>query len=326
MVWDKGLIRKIDYLPPVDIKIGRIAIPYLDNTRSFKIYYAGGVKVINNGFTNAFYTSDNLVAFLNAKSLNVFDKGIVKNLTGLCDQYFMGDSVVLFLDANLGAYKAYYNGKIYGIENFLPDSVLAEVKVSDNIIAYNNFAHQFRIFFHGAIIEQEQYPVYGFDAGRNTVAYVDANRQFRVFHDGKTTTIEDYAPISYTAGDNLVAYVSADGYFKIYYGDSVSTIGYFNPVYQVGDNVVAFKDPNGFFKAFYKGTLTNLENYVPASIQVRYNSIAYISNTNTLRLFTEGEVYDVTNADIDSWQLDYDVVKYQIGQSMFHLYYKGTEY
>jgi hypothetical protein len=64
MVWDKGMLRKVDYLPPVQMKVGRCAIPYLDNSRSFRIYYGGGVKTINPGYTNNFFTSDYLVAFL----------------------------------------------------------------------------------------------------------------------------------------------------------------------------------------------------------------------------------------------------------------------
>jgi hypothetical protein len=44
MVWDRGMIRKIDFLQPTDLKIGRTTVPYLDNSRSFKIYYNGGVR------------------------------------------------------------------------------------------------------------------------------------------------------------------------------------------------------------------------------------------------------------------------------------------
>ena len=326
MVWDKGMIHKVDYLPPVEMKIGRSTIPYLDNSRSFKIYYGGSVKNINAGFTNAFYTTDNLVAYLNQKSLNVFDRGQTKNLTSICNQYTLADSVLMFLDGIKNEYRVYYNGQIYTIESFIPDSTLISVKVADNIVAYNNFANQFRVFFHGSIIAQEDYPVYGFDAGRNIVAYVDANRVFKVFNKGKTTTLEEYPPISFTAGDNLVAYVSGDGYFKIYYEDSVRTIGYFNPTMRVADNIVAYKDPSGFLKVFYKGEITEVDNYYPSTMSIQYNSLAYISTGSTLRLFTEGEMYDVTNADLSSWQLNYDVITYQIGQSVFKVYYKGNDY
>ena len=72
--------------------------------------------------------------------------------------------------------------------------------------------------------------------------------------------------------------------------------------------------------------LTEMENYFPTSLTIQYNSVAYINTSNTLRLFTEGEVYDVTNADLTTWSLNYDVITYQIGQGMFKDYYKGQEY
>ena len=326
MVWDRGMIHKVDFMPPTSMKIGRTAIPYLDNSRSFKIYYNGGVKEVNNGFTNAFFATDNLVAYLNQKSLNVYDKGVSKNLAGVCDQYFIADSVILFLDSYKGEYRAYYNKEIYTVESYIPDSVLANLKVSDNIIAYVNFANQFRIFYRGKLLGQEDYPVKNFDAGRNTVAYVDIDRKFKVFHSGQTFVLDDFAPSSYKVGDNFVAYVSGDGYFKVFYSDSVHTIGYMNPAYQVGDNVMAFKDPGGALKVFYQGNITEMESYYPTGMIIQYNSLAYLNSGNTLRLFTEGEVFDVTNADLANWSLNYDVITYQIGQAIFKVFYKGLEY
>ncbi len=333
MVWDNGMIRKIDYLPPQEMKIGRVAIPYLDNSRSFKIYYAGGVRSINSGFTNEFYATADLVAFLNARSLNVFDRGTIKHLTGYCPRYYLGDSILLFYDGIRSEYKAYYNGTVYPVENFLADTALYTVKVSDNIAAYDNYARQFRIFYQGQTIAQEDYEVSSFDVGKNTAAYVDANRQFKVFHKGQTITLEDFPPESYSVGDDLVAYVSGDGYFKVFYDDSIRNIGYFKADYQVGDNVVAYRDGGGAFRAFYKGEITTLEPYYPAGYVVQYNSIAYLNRSNVLRLFTEGEVYDVTsifntgdeNVE-DNWVLSYDVLKYRVGLRMYKVFYKGEEY
>ncbi len=326
MVWDRGMIRKIDFLPPTDMKIGRTAIPYLDNSRSFKIYHNSRVTPVNIGFTNAYFATDNLVAFLNQKSLNVFENGVIKNLTGVCDQYFVADSVILFLDSYKGAYKAYYKGQVYDIENYFADSTLSAIKVTDNIIAYNNFASQFRIFYRGQLLAQEDYPVSGFEVGRNTVAYVDIDRKFKVFHNGKTFIIDDFPPKSYKAGDNVVAYVTADGYFKIFYGDSTRSVGFMSGNYQVVDNIVAFKDQSNMLKVFYKGDVSTLDNYYPTNMVIQYNSLAYVNFGNTLRLFSEGEVYDVTNADLTNWQLNYDVLQYQMGQNMFKVFYKGTEY
>lgn len=327
MVWDNGMIRKIDYLQPVITKIGRVAIPYIDNSRSFKVYYGGRVYPVNVGFTNDFYTTDNLVMFLNNTSLHVFDKGKVKNLTTYVQQYYLGDSVLLFLDGVRTEYKAYYNGQVYPIEGFLAGNAVEAVKVTDNIAAYDNYANQFRIFFHGNIIEQENYAVSSFEVGRNTAAYVDINRQFKIFHDGETFVTEDFPPSIYKAGDNVVAYVSNDGYFKIFYGDSIKSVGFFSPTdFRVTDNMVTYKDPSGYFKVFYKGVIYTLESYYPDKYSAQYNSVAYVNRAGTLRLFSKGEIYDVTNASLESWELSYDVIKYQVGLSMFRIFYQGTEY
>jgi hypothetical protein len=325
VVWDNGIIRTADYLPPTDYKIGRTAVPFLDNTRSFKIYYGGGVRVINNGFTNDFKATDNLVAYTNAKSLNVFDRGATKNLTPLCNQYLYGDSVILFLDGIRNEYKAYYNGTVYPVENFLADDAITNAKVSDNIAAYVNYANQFRIFYHGELLRQEDYTVQSFGVGRNTVAYVDANRRFRVFMNGKTQTLDEYAPLDYQVGDNLVAFTTNDGYFKVYYGDSIRTIGFFRPEYQVGDNIVGYRDAGGYFRVFYRGDLYTLDNYYPGNYTVQYNSVAYVNRANTLRMFSDGEVYDVTSGS-DAWVLNYDVLRYSLGTGVFRIYYKGQEY
>ncbi len=326
MVWDKGMLRKIDYLRPVEMKVGRVAIPYLDNARSFKIYFRGGMKPINNGFTNEFAVSDNLIAYLNATSLNVFDNGNIKNLSTYCTQYFLGDSVLMYFDGIRNEYKAYYNGKVYPIEGFLAGNPLEVVKVTDNIAAYDNYANQFRVFYHGEIVNQEDYAVNSFEVGRNLVAYVDINRQFKIFHSGETYIVEDFPPTKYQAGDNVAAFISNDGYFKIFYGDSIHTVGYFTPEFRVVDNMVAYRDPGGYFKVFYKGKITTLESYYPEKYVMQYNSVAYVNRANMLRLFTEGEVYDVTNSETENWELTYDVLKYQIGRNMFRINYKGREY
>ncbi len=332
VVWDNGVLRKVDYLPPTEIRIGRSAVPYLDNTRSFKIYYGGGVRTMNIGFTNEFRTSDHLIAFLNARSLNVFDRGEVRNLSTLCPEYYLGDSVLLFLDGVRSEYKAYYNGEVYGLENFLAENPIQSAKVSDNVAAYVNYANQFRIFYHGTVVAQEDVPVQSFEVGRNTVAYVDANRRLRAFSSGLTYTLDEYAPRDYIAGDNLVAFTTQDGYFKIFYGDSVQTIGFFRPDYVVGDNIVAYRDAAGYFKVFYKGEIFTLDSYYPPSFTVQYHSLAYVDRGNVLKLFTEGEIYEVTNVfgtspdPTESWSLAYDVVRYRVGPSAYRVYYKGQDY
>ncbi len=327
MVWDNGLIRKVDYLQPLEMKIGRSAIPYLDNARSFKIYYGGGVTKVNAGFTNEFKISDNLVAYRNNTVLNVFDKGKTKRLSTYCERYYLGDSILLYFDGIQSQYNAYYNGQVYPIEGFLASDALEVVKVTDNIAAYDNYANQFRIFYKGKIVEQEDYAVNSFEVGRSTVGYIDINRMFKIFSKGETFIIEEFPPNSYQVGDNVVAFVSNDGYFKVFYDNSIESIGFFSPQeYRVIDNMVAYRDQSGYFKVFYKGKIYSLESYYPEKYIMQYHSIAYVNRIGMLRLFSEGKIYDVTNATTENWELSYDVLKYQIGKNMFRIYYQGREY
>jgi hypothetical protein len=348
IVFDNGMIREIEFLVPTKYKVGRTAIPYIDNSHNFKIYHNGGSVKINDGFTNNFQVSDNLITYQNAKALYVWDNGKTTLLSKYCDQFYTADSMVLFFEGVQRQFKAYYNGEMFTIESFLgttssnlfdvtdtatissdmdvASGQLPSVKVSDNIAAYVNYADQFRIFYQGHIIEQENTLVTSFDAGRNTVAYVDLNKAFKIFSSGKTTQIDNFQPYTYAAGDDVVAYVGYDNYFKIFYNDSVYNVGYFQPQFKVKDNMVAFQDATGYFKVFYKGQIYSLDNYYPTNFKMGYNSIAYQNRSNVLKLFTGGNIYDVTNADITEWRLDYDVLQYRFGANMYKIFYNGQDY
>lgn len=347
--WDNGMIRKIDYLIPLEYKIGRYALPYLDNARNFKIYCNGATTKINSGNTNAFYPSDYLVTFQNNTVLQVWENGEITKLSNLCDKFVSGDSLVMFFDRVQSEYRMYYNKEIFTLETFLSgintsslirtDSAqkrfdnmdiangqIPTFQLSDNIAAYVNFSDQFKIFYLGKLIEQESYPIKSFGVGRNTVTYVDINNEFKVFYKGNTTSIDAYVPYQYQTGDNLVAFIGSDNYFKIFYNDTVHNIGYMQPDFVVVDNIVYYTDQSGYFHVFYKGKDYTLESYTPTEIRAQYNSIAYVSNSRMIKLFTEGALYDVITADVSSWRLDYDVLQYKFGANMNKVFYKGKTY
>ncbi len=111
MVWDNGMIRKVEFLVPLQVGIGRSAIPYIDNSRNFKIYYKGGAQKVNDGFTQAFQVTDNLVTYQNSKALFVWDQGKTTNLSKYCEQFYLGDSLVVFFDGVQREFRAYYGGR-----------------------------------------------------------------------------------------------------------------------------------------------------------------------------------------------------------------------
>lgn len=330
-VFDNGAVNQVEHLLPIDYKIGRSAVAYLDNQRIFKLYKDGLVTTVNDMFTTNFEVSDNIILYKSANMVSIIDGSDVVLLSKLCNRYAMGDSVVLFYDINRSSFNGYYNGKITELETFLnlKDNDFAfdsTVKVSDNIGAYINYNEQFKVFYNNESEVIENQPVKQFKVGRNIVAYVDINNIFKIYYKGQSFTIDPFPPKSFMAGDDVVAFHGNDGYFKIFYKGSLITIGYYEPRYQVADRVVTFSDPNGFFKIFYEGEQTVLDNYYPDKINAGYNSAVYTNKANTLRMFSKGKVYDITNMSLMDIRLDYDVLQYKVGLNAFKMFFDGNYY
>lgn len=353
IVWDDGMLKKIDHLIPKSVSIGRNNIAFIDNAMNFKVYVKGeGVTKINSGFTNRFQVSDNIVSYQNGSNLLVWDRGESHLLSKNSSIFYTGDSIVVFFDQVRNQFNAYYNHQIYPIESFLAGSLatnlfvdisddkravvsssadiasgqLPALKVSDNIAAYVNFANQFKVFYRGQIQQVEEYLVKSFDVGRNTVAYVDANEQFKLMHNGSVQVLDNIKPENYSVGDDIVAYVGNDYYFKIFYNDSVYNIGYFDPEYYVKDNLVVFRDQANYFCVFYKGKVYKLETFFPTDFVISYNSIAFINQARVLKMFTEGKTYEVSAAELSDWNMQYDVLTYKFGANMYKIFYKGETY
>lgn len=345
MVWDNGIIRKIDYLRPVELKVGRVGIAYLDNARNFKIYHNGGVKEINRGFTNKFQVTDNLITYQNASALYVWENGNSTLLTKSYGTFYTSDSLVVYFDDLRKSYNVYYNGKVQEIEGFLAGSSpnvsieseenlitstsiaqgqLSSIKVSDNIAAYINYSNQFKVFFKGMIWDLEDYGIQNFGVGRNTLAYVDLNSHFKIMHDGAVDVYETFAPQIYGVGDDVVAFVNQENKFKIFYNDSIYELGNFEPQFKIKDNIVTFRNARGYFSVFYKGKVYELESFIPDNVTISYNSIVYTNRSNILKMFTEGKVYDVISADVPWWEMQYDVMTYRFGSNLFKVFYKGS--
>lgn len=330
-VFDDGAINKVDYLRPISYGIGKNAVAYVDNQRNFKVYKDGIPTTISDLFTIQFRMTDNFIAYRSAQLLSVIDGHDVKLLSKLCSAYDLGDSIVVYYDDNKQTLNAYYGEQNTVLESFLllQDGDFAfgkSLKVGDNICAYVNYNDAFKCFYQNENYTLENQAVTNFDLGRNTLAYVDINNQFKIFHKGQSFTVSSFAPKSFQVGDDLVAFVSFDGYFKIFYDGKLFNIGYYDAQYAVKDFMVAYQDINGYFKVFYNGENEVLENYYPENLTMHYRSLVYVNRANTLRMFSKGKVYDVTNMAVDEVRLDYDVLQFKNGFNSFKIFSNGEMY
>jgi hypothetical protein len=326
-VADNGSTTEVEYLAPRDYKVGRTGVAYLDNLGLFKVYRNGIVNKVNTNFTSAFGVSDNFIFYKTQTALHVIDGDVDEELCKSVGDYAVGDSIAFFFDRIKNVLYAYYGGHKMELENNLAVSAFNDYKVSDNIIAYQNFANQFKVVHNGEVQILETQPIKEYAVGRNNIAYLDINGQFKIYQDGQTHQVDAFAPKRYAVGDNIVAYVGYDGYFKIFYEGKSFPIGFFEKRFTVQDNIVAFEDGAGFFKIFYKGNVYDVDNYYPNEYLCQYKSLAYINKGNVLRLFSDGKINDVTTMvnKLDNIALDYDVLRYKVGTNMFRFFVDGQE-
>jgi hypothetical protein len=71
-VFDNGVFQQLEYLPVKSYQVGGAAVPYIDNTSEFQIYYNGQKYHQTYASDLTYYVSDYLVAFKVGQVLSVF--------------------------------------------------------------------------------------------------------------------------------------------------------------------------------------------------------------------------------------------------------------
>jgi hypothetical protein len=322
--FDGGPNIELESQPVKSYKVGGNAVAYINSADNFRAYYKGEIYDLLSISPLDYQVTDNYVLFNRDMILSVFDNGKQTRLSGYCNSYAAGDSIIAFFDLNSSILKVYTNGQIQELDNLLgkeADSI--KFKVGDNVVAYINTADQFKIFYREHILNLESNAPASFQAGRNIVSYIDGYTQsFKIFYNGMSYTVESTPPLSYVTADDMVAYVSSTGDFKIFYQGQLLKASSFAPTfYEARDRVIVFFDGK-FFTAFYNGKITTLETYVP-TYQLDYNTVAYIDRSNYLQALYNGKQQRISEEKINSFELTGDVLKYNAGLSDVKFFLKG---
>ncbi len=321
VVQDKYDQRNVETLPPLNFKVGRTAVAYNDNTQQFKIYYKEEVHQPTRLLINNYHVTDNLVAFEGGGVLNVFEQGETTFLSARVDYFEVSDSMVFYNDQINQKLFAYYQGQKYELETFLSDQRIKSYLVGDNILAYINFANQFKIFYQGNTVLQDYNDVKILGAGRDIVCYEDINGYLQAFYKGDTYNLDLYNKGSVWVGDRMVAFVSSDGNFKLFYDGKLKSIGFFTPQ-EVGmqDFLFWYTDFNGYFQIFYEGEFQRLDTQYPQTLSAKYRSLIFRNRFDQLTLFRQGESYNITTLPVKDLELYYDIITYTLGLNTIKVY------
>lgn len=327
--FDGNTTRELEYLPVKSYQAGASVLAYVNSNGHFKIFYNGEVfKAEEDVPPQEYVVTDHLVVYRYNTILKVADGRKVTNLVYYSSSYAAGDSVVAFVDQTMNSFKVYYKGVVTEAENGLSGNPVNGFTAGGNVVAFIGRDNHLKVFYRGKVTEVENNKPSSYQVSMNTIAYVDGYTQtFKVFYEGQVAVLENAPPKSYYVGKDLIAYVDHVGQFRIFYKGSRIEVASFEPdFYKVADHTVVYGDSRSF-GVFYKGKSTLLETYAPEKFKSSGNSVAWIDVNKKLKLFTAGEVKEAAVFEqINSYELNRDVLLYNIANNTNRIYYGGKTY
>lgn len=326
-VFDNGVTKQIEHLPIKSYQIGNNTIAYEDNSGNFKVYYDNYTFTLS-GFVSEYFNTDNLVIYRLNTQLKVFDKGQNISLTTSVGAFAGNDDLVIFFDNQEQKLKAYYEGKVYELDDALAADEMNDFIAGEDVIIYKDTEGYYNIFYDGKIIQL----LYGertksFKSGRGILAFVeDPMNNFQVFYNEEFIELDGFEPQSYQTGDYMVAYVDANYYLKVFYRGEDITISFDMPgFYKTVDELILFSVQN-YFKVFWQGHVYTLESYIPNKYVANNNIIAYIDEHGYLKVFEQGKASVVSYEQIKDFEINGSAVNYSFGVHSQNIYFEGETF
>lgn len=325
-VFDDGVFRELEYLPVRNYKYAGNSVAYIDNKNDFRVYSNGATITMVNAADFTYNVTDYLISFKVGDVLYAFDKGEKRTLCYYNTMYAINDSILAFFDDSKNVFSAYYDGKVVDME----DSYLEKpksIKTGSNLVAWVNQSNFFNVFYHGELYQLDNIAPLAYSSGRDIVAYVDDYlQQFRLFYKGDTAVVETFPPDSFKVGFANMAYIDNLGNFKIFEkGASFKVLPDRPAFFDVKGNTIIY-GYNNTFNVYYDGKSTQLQSWIPRNYKMGNDGVAWIGDNGTLMLFHKGKTYTVTYEIVNSYFLNGNVLKYEVGVNTTTIFYNGKNY
>jgi hypothetical protein len=240
--------------------------------------------------------------------------------------YIAVDGLVAFRESSIDLLKVYYQGQISEVE-YTGVGALGGYKAGKNTIGFVNSQGYFKIWHEGKTYEIDNVAPLEYECGKDIVAWINGSTEaFEIFYNGKVFKLSDIKPLSFKVGDGVVAFVTDEGYFKLFSnGKLVKAESYAPDFYMVKDaSVLFFIDTK--LQLLASGTRFELDQFMPQSYQLSQNCIAWQDPARRLFLFSEGRVQQVTTETFAAYQLNGDILRYDLSDGTSRIYYHGKTF
>lgn len=183
-IFYNGEIISIDYADRIkSLKVGRDIVAYVEEpVNNFRVCYYGELLELENFEPKSYKPGDGFLAYVDINNyLKVFSNYDVEIISfDNPDFYEVNDKILVFGVQNY--FKVYYDGKIYTLENYIPN----QYKFQNNVICYIDQLGNLK-YFDGNKVETISYEkVDNFELHGNIVKYKFGVSSENIYFNGKT--------------------------------------------------------------------------------------------------------------------------------------------
>ena len=322
-VFENGIPRQLEQQEVRSYKANGSIIGYANSANDLIAYYKGQKFKLGDMTATSYNVTQSFMFYQRDKLLNVFQNGEVTQLTFFLMDMKVSDSLIAFRDGVVDILRVYKDGKVHDLEMSLVGQ-LQEYQVGENTVGYVNNTGFFKTYYDNQVYDLDNVAPESFDPGGNLVAYVDGLYNYlKIFYNKKILVLEQLLPQSYKAGVDVVAYIAADNSFKVFTnGKLLKVESYIPDFYNVRDRSVVFFF-NNQFQLMLDGKRHILDEFLPKDYQMSENNIAWTDVNNRLHIFTEGKSWEVSLEVITGYQLNGNILKYDLPDGTSRIWHKG---
>jgi len=326
----KGQAIQLSHLEPASFKIAKNYLVYTSNSGSLMLYQPSRVSEPGEIAISAkrINVSEGYLAFEVHGQLRLYANNKLRTLSTSFQKWEAADSTVCWFDNTRKQLLIFQNNKTKELEDALLNEPILNFEVADNLVAYTDNHHQLLVYYKKEKHYLCQaYPPMHFKVAKNLVAFIDRSAgTFNLFYKGDIMELSAFRPLSYRTADNRLAFVDNSGRFFLFDEGNLAELSSFAPdKYWLTDDLLVYFE-NREFVAHWKGESYNLESYMPDGIKVHKDAVCYLNDMQQLVIFQDGKKEIISYDTPSSFYLHYNTVVYYKGNSMPHVYYKGSIY
>lgn len=275
---------------------------------------------------NFAYTQDLAIFNDYLNRVLIFDNGEIQQAEHLpVRSYQVGNNSIAYED-NTGTFKIYNNGFLHTVTGFV-----SEYRVTNNLVIYR-MNRQLNIFDNGNIVTLG-ISVTAWDANDDVVIwYDDLEKKLKAYYNKKKYELDDALAAGelsdFQAGKNLIVYTDTRNNVNIFYQGEIFDVFFKDRKKSIlaGKDIAAFvEDPMDNFQVFYRGEFIELEPFEPESYQVADGFVAYVDNSNYLKVFSDYSVKTVSFHSPSFYHAKDQLLVYGV-QNFFRVFYNNREY